>query len=370
MPEVTVIGAGPVGLLMAAELQRRGVDAQLVEQRVHSRLGTRAIGVHPPVLAALEGSGITEQLLAQALRIGAGEARSAGRVLGTVRFDRLNTRFPFVATLPQAATEQVLASRAPQPQRGVGITALRAHRDCVEWDTEAGAQRSPLVVLAAGARSRGLVYRRPESQLYADRYLMTDAHVEGDPDPGTAIVHLGESGVLESFPLPGGRRRLVAWDPGPTSSDPDQQRGRMDQALRGRADAVVEQVSSFGVRRFVAPRMRNHRLFVIGDCAHEVSPIGGQGMNLGLLDAATLAPLLAQWVAAGGPPEDALHRWEQARLRSARRAAMLAELNTRLGRPAGSGTDALRRAGLRTMLSPGPSRLFAHAYAMGGDAHA
>lgn len=370
MPEVTVIGAGPVGLLMAAELHRRGVDVELVEQRVQPRPGTRAVGVHPPVLAALEESGITEQLLAQALRIGAGQARSAGRVLGALRFDRPNTRFPFVATLPQAATEQVLAGQAPQPQRGVGVTALRAHQDCAEWDTEAGTQRSPLVVLAAGARSRGLVYRRPESHLYADRYLMTDAHVDDDPDPGTAIVHLDASGVLESFPLPGGRRRLVAWDHGPSGSAPEQRRGRMEQALRGRAQAVVEQVSSFGVRRSVAPRMRNHRVFVIGDCAHEVSPIGGQGMNLGLLDAATLAPLLAQWAAAGRPPEDALHRWEQARLRSARRAATLAALNTRLGRPAGSGADALRRAGLRAMLSPGPDRLFAHAYAMGADAHA
>ena len=57
-------------------------------------------------------------------------------------------------------------------------------------------------------------------------------------------------------------------------------------------------------------------MLAIGDAAHEVSPIGGQGMNLGLIDAVTLAPLLARWIRNGdGPPE--LAAWERARLRAA-----------------------------------------------------
>ncbi|WP_237090145.1 FAD-dependent oxidoreductase [Nesterenkonia sp. PF2B19] len=99
MPEVIVVGAGPVGLLMAGELRRHGVDVELLEQRTEPSPGTRAIGVHPPVLTALEGSGITEGLLEHAVRVGHGQARSRGRLLGTVRFDRLSARFPFVATL-------------------------------------------------------------------------------------------------------------------------------------------------------------------------------------------------------------------------------------------------------------------------------
>ena len=66
--------------------------------------------MHAPVLAALERSGITERLLEKALRVPRGEARSGDHVLGVVRFDRLSTRFPFVATLPQAETEAVLGA--------------------------------------------------------------------------------------------------------------------------------------------------------------------------------------------------------------------------------------------------------------------
>ena len=128
MVEVIVIGAGPVGLLMAAELRRRGVSVEILEQRAAPGPGSRAIGVHPPVLAALEDSGLTAALLEHALRVPRGEARSQGRVLGTVRFDRLSTRFPFVATLPQAATEDVFAAAAPAPARGVSVTAIRPAR--------------------------------------------------------------------------------------------------------------------------------------------------------------------------------------------------------------------------------------------------
>ena len=117
----------------------------------------------------------------------------------------------------------------------------------------------------------------------------------------------------------------------------------------------------------VAPRLRRGRLFVIGDAAHEVSPIGGQGMNLGLLDAVTLAPLLAAWTRTGAAPERELEKWERNRVASARTAAALATANTALGRPLGSATDALRRVGVRGMLAPPLGAMFARAYAMGFD---
>ncbi|MDS2172833.1 NAD(P)/FAD-dependent oxidoreductase [Nesterenkonia sp. CL21] len=375
MPEVIVVGAGPVGLLMAGELRRRGIDVELVEQRTEPSPGTRAIGVHPPVLTALEGSGITEGLLKHAVRVDRGEARSRGRLLGTVRFDRLSARFPFVATLPQAATEAVLARSAPTPVRGVRVTGLTPVRNAVRLSTDAGERHAPLVVLAGGARSRNLVHPELQAHTYPDRYLMTDAEVPDDAAPDTAVVHLAETGVLESFPLPGGRRRFVAWDPPEADEDSLTRSARMEQALtdRGRisTDGVIAgEVTSFGVRRLVAPTLRRGRVVVVGDAAHEVSPIGGQGMNLGLLDAVALAPLLAAWLHTGASPEADLRRWELSRIRSARRAALLAGVNLRLGRPAPPARDALRRCGLRAMLSPGARRLFARAYAMGFDAGA
>ncbi|MFG6493144.1 FAD-dependent oxidoreductase [Microbacterium sp. P03] len=376
MPDVIVIGAGPVGLLLAGELRRRDIDVEVLERRAAAGDGTRAIGIHAPVLAALEQSGITDELLARAVRVPRGLARARGKTLGIVRFDLLSTRFPFVATLPQARTERILTDRAPVPRRDTTVTSVVPSRDAVRVSAHDGERTSPIVVVASGSGGRDLVFRPGAVPLttYPDRYLMTDAAAGVDADPDVAVVNLDPTGVMESFPLPDGQRRYVAWDAPGGDDDPARrlERLRAAVAVRGEPDAAegITWASSFGVRRYVAPRMRRGRLFVIGDAAHEVSPIGGQGMNLGLLDAAGLAPLLARWVRTGVAPDDDLGRWETRRVRSALRAARLAALNTDLGRAMPGVADTLRRTGVRAMLAPPAGRLFAHAYAMGLDAGA
>ncbi|MDL5352027.1 NAD(P)/FAD-dependent oxidoreductase [Microbacterium sp. zg-YB36] len=374
MPEVMIVGAGPVGTFLAAELARRGVEVALWDRRTAVGDGTRAIGLHSPTLTALEPGGATERILQRAVRVRRGEARSDGRLLGVVRFDRLHTRHPFVATLPQAQTEAALAVGAPTPVRGATVTGIV--RDGAEMrvraETASGPREAtaPLVVVAGGAGARGLVFRpgMPRGAEYPDRYLMADAAAPRRDDADVAVVHLGGDGVLESFPLPGGRR-FVAWDDGGAPDDAARlTRLRTALVARGETEgaAAITQATAFRVRRVVAPRLRRDRLFVIGDTAHEVSPIGGQGMNLGLLDAAGLAPLLAQWVRDGTAPEPQLAAWERDRVRSARRAARLATMNTTLGRPAGPTVAASRAAAMRAALAAG-GPLFARAYAMGFD---
>jgi 2-polyprenyl-6-methoxyphenol hydroxylase-like FAD-dependent oxidoreductase len=372
VPDVVVIGAGPVGLLLSGELTRRGVDVALLERRPGAGGGSRAIGVHAPVLAALEASGVTDRLLGSAVRVARGEARSSGRLVGVVRFDRLNMRFPFVATLPQPETERALGADAPPARRGVTVTgvsqeSLRIRVDLAHGDPVG----APIVVIAAGWSARALAYRRTAAHTYRDRYLMADAAVPARADAEVAVVNLDRSGVLESFPLPGGRRRFVTWDDAPGDDAPVARADRLRRALRlrGEDDAAtaITEASAFPVRRFVAPALRRRGLFVIGDAAHEVSPIGGQGMNLGLLDAATLAPLLAEWVRSGSAPDASLERWERNRVASARWAARLASVNTALGRPLGPLRDAARRALLGVMLAPPAGAAFARAYAMGLD---
>ncbi len=365
MIDVAIVGAGPVGTLLAAELARRGVRAEQWEQRAQIGDGSRAVGLHATALAAMEASGATERLLAGALRVRVGEARRAGRTLGEVRFDRLAGRHPFVATLPQSATETALAATAahwgaPPVHRGARVNAITPRAGGVELHLDGAIVAARVAVVAGGLRARDLVGIPARGRHFRDRYLMTDADdTSGDGD--RAVVHLDRAGVLESFPLPGRRRRYVAW----LSDDdrPDAERLRAAVAERTGSSAAAAPITSatrFGVARSRLTAMRHGRVIAIGDTAHEVSPIGGQGMNLGLIDAATLAPLLAD-TARGAPV--GIERWERERLRAADLSARIATVNTVLGRPSRAWGAVAVGAALKTPAE----RLLARAYAMGFD---
>lgn len=371
MIDVAIVGGGPVGTLLAAELARHGVRAVQFEQRPGAGDGARAVGVHATALTAMEASGATERLLAGALRVRIGEARREGRTLGEVHFDRLHGRHPFVATLPQSATEAALAATAahwgvPPVQRGARVTAVVPRADAVDLHLDGGdeAVTARVVVVAGGLRARGLVGIPARTRRYRDRYLMTDC-VDTGGDGDRAIVHLDRAGVLESFPLPDGRRRYVAWMPPPSDDRTDADRLREAVAERtcsSAAATAVTSASGFGVARSRLDTMRRGRVIAIGDTAHEVSPIGGQGMNLGLIDAVTLAPLLAQGVREGAAPAG-IGAWERDRVRAADRSGRIAAVNTLLGRPSRAAGAVAVRAALATPVE----RMLARAYAMGFD---
>ncbi len=383
MSDVLIVGAGPVGVLLAAELARFEVHASVLEARADRSAGTRAVGVHSAALTALEPSGATDRLLESARRVRTGVALARGRRLGAVHFDRLRSRHPFVATLPQHATEAALAETAaswgaPEVRRGVSVQRITAEDtrvavEFIEHDGRLATEHARIVVIAAGSRGRavGTLTAAVRTREYPDRYLMTDAP-DTSRDGDSAVVRLEAGGVLESFPLPGAMRRYVAWvEPGGVEAG-DAAADRLRTIVERRmgtahgADAITS-ATAFGVRRALVPAMRHGSVFAIGDAAHEVSPIGGQGMNLGLIDAVTLAPALARWVRTGRAPEQELRTWERGRMSAATLSGRIAAANTSLGRSAGGAADSARRALVRTALRGRAANMLARAYAMGFD---
>lgn len=370
--DIIVVGAGPAGLCIAGELALRGIEVILLEERMDASPGSRAIGIHPPTLAALQESGVTDRLLAHAVRVSDGRAVIQGRTVGEVRFDQLRAPFPFVATVPQARTEQALAAVAPSPLRGERVRAIFDDGSDVRVFSAERELRARGVVVASGAHGRGLANVAVRARAFHDRYLMADiADGSGEPD-GTAVVTLDSSGVLESFPLPDGGRRLVGWDRAErTAASPVENTTRLRRAVKersgnSRAAELITEATSFGVRTVLSERMWLGRVWVIGDAAHEVSPIGGQGMNLGLLDAVTLAPVLAAWLRED-TGEAALREWEKSRMSSARTAGRLAGLNTALGRPRARLAHHITAAAVRLALGGPLASVAARAYAMGLD---
>jgi 2-polyprenyl-6-methoxyphenol hydroxylase-like FAD-dependent oxidoreductase len=394
--DVLIIGAGPVGLFMAALLLQDGIDVQILEQRGAPEPHSRAIGIHPPALAALAGTGVAGALVAEGVPIRRGVALAGGKCLAQMSFAGVSDRFPFILSLPQGRTEALLERRVNELDdssllRGVRLTRLSddGARVTVEAESLGGPLRytAPLVIAADGVRStvralRGVPLRGKE---YPDTYLMGDFADNTGFGPDAALFLAG-AGIVESFPLPGQRRRwVVRLDPGDltagnltacgiTAGSPGcgGQGGDalwLMRCVRERTGLDIDagtnsMLSRFGVRTRLACRMLTGRVVMIGDAAHEVSPIGGQGMNLGWLDAAALAPIVSAAV-RGQEVESDLRTFERIRLRAAARATRQAEINMALGRPLPGGLLAARNRAIGGVAAvPAVNALIARRFTM------
>ena len=386
MSDVVIIGGGPVGLFMAALLLQRGLTVTVLEQRTGPEPHSRAIGIHPPALEALGRIGVDQELVRRGVPIRRGLALSGGSILAKMSFAGVSERFPFVLSLPQNSTESVLEERVrgldpTALRRGVRVTGL--HDDgghvtvaaCAAGENERIA--ASLVIAADGVRSAsraalGAPLRRRD---YPDRYLM------GDFDDGTAFgpdaaLFLAGGGIVESFPLPGQRRRWVVRldadgtagaDDGVDGANANLDAGWLAREVRRRTGIDVDtgsnsMLSGFGVRSRLARRMVYGRGILVGDAAHEISPIGGQGMSLGWLDALLLAPLVPA-VLAGN--RTGLAAFERSRMHQAARAVRQSEINMALGRPLHGGLLAARNAAIAAVAAvPAANRLVARRFTM------
>jgi len=382
MRDVVVVGAGPVGILLACLLAERGLDVEVLERRTRPSMLARAIGIHPPSMAVLGRAGVAEEVLERAVRISTGSVQSGGRTLGRLSFGRMPGEFPFVTALPQYETEALLRARferlSPNALRsGVAVVGVEDRGDHVDVLGEAGGADGGVngglpvasaryVVLADGARG-GLrdaagIGSRPLGG--GDTYLMADYPDTGEHG-GEAVLFFEEGGVVESFPLPGGRRRWVAMTPTLlTEASVDD----LTALIRARTGVCLPfsdaEPSAFTVQQRLASTMVRGRVLLVGDAAHEISPIGGQGMNLGWLDAVALVPALETALNQPGQAAAALAGYDRRRRRSARLAVRQAGFNMAMGRPVAGLRLRGRNSLVRMLAMPPVNGLLARAFTM------
>lgn len=365
-----------MGLYLGCLLAQSGLSFAVLERRQQPSSHSRAIGIHPPALHAFQDLGCVGAFLDAGVQIRWGTVRCGAGVLGELSFASASRTFPFVLALPQQQTELLLAEHlerlAPGTvQRGTEVTGLQQHESHVDLTVKTGDSshclQARVVVGADGCRSlvRSLTGLGYPGGTYADTYLMGDF-----PDTTAygqaAVVHLVPSGVVESFPLPGGLRRWVVRTGALASSARPVD---LRDLVRSRTGIYLpatdcSMLSAFQVHHHAVSRMHAGRTVLIGDAAHEVSPIGGQGMNLGWMDAQALLPALRMAVRDPVQGELALKQVQRRRLRSARIAARQAELNMLAGRPASPAAQFGREWLLRGLLSRPVQPLLAQAFTM------
>lgn len=347
--DVAIVGAGPVGLLLACLLAQRGIDAAVFEAREGADGRSRAIGIHPPGWAALDAAGLGPAVRAEALALDGGEVICGGRVLVSLTFDEHRR----VLILPQHRTDELLRARlseiAPHALRlGRAVTGVQDDGAVVRVSLETTHEATASFVVAADGVRSGIRRRlgigwmpRPG----AGGYAMADV-----PDAARgarAQLYCEQDGLVESFPMPGGRRRWVASDPHRALDDAE----RFANAIHARTGMRPElpagmRPTAFRAQQHRASRLVAGRIVLVGDAAHETSPIGGQGMNLGWAAAMRLAAVIERSLRTGRAD---LGSYEKHTLASAARAQRRSLFYMTMGRPARGPALPVRNAAIRLL---------------------
>ena len=308
--EVLIVGAGPVGCWLAAELCAAGVHALLVEARENRATLPRGFVVHPRTLEIFDSRGVAQRLVEAGRRLPTWHF-----AMGSSRLDftALPTAFPFVLIQPQAHTEALLEEHlnrhggsVSRGRRVVGLTqhpdhvAVRVLRDGAEHTLTAR-----FVVGCDGARSAvrqgaGIGFSGSPDTMVSPHTLVKLA----DPPPPEQYMQTRERGVFFAIALPEGRFVVSTVDHLMMNDVETPWTAEMVRASLIRITGTdygmgePERVSMLGNSAKQAHRYRDGRVLLAGDAAHVHYPMGGQGMNLGIQDAHNLAWRLAAAVRA------------------------------------------------------------------------
>ncbi|SEO89536.1 FAD-dependent monooxygenase [Amycolatopsis saalfeldensis] len=319
--DVLIVGAGPTGLTLACELARRGVRHRIVERLETPSRTSRGKGLQARSLEVFDDLGIAAEILTT------GEVKLPVRLYDVdggwtdreplTTPSAIATPYPEMLWIAEFDVERVLRERHAQyggeVRFGTAVTGLTE----VESGVEAGLRGpdGPGVLRArwvVGADGGGSIVRKTlgipfEGVTRPTSYYLGDVRTL-DLDRGRMHMWASETGMLALTPLPG----TDLWQfqcAVPTSAggyeEPSlelYQRIIDDRAGAGRVRFTdVSWLSLYGANVRLAEHYREGRVLIAGDAAHNHTPAGGQGMNMGIQDAYNLGWKLAAVLRGADP---------------------------------------------------------------------
>lgn len=365
--QVLVVGAGPTGLVLAADLLARGVSTRIIDKGDGVNLETRAIAIHARALEVLDLMGLAERFVDYGQAVRWFSFYTDGKPRVSLDLARNGTRFPFMLDIPQHQTETLLRARVAELggtiEDGTELTALADEPAGVIARTR-DADGQPRVITAGyavgcdGAHSRvrhelGLPFR---GHPYPQDWLLADVRLDWARPENTVHAFFRADGTpLICFPMRRHRWRLVVPFAGDRTSGPPDL-AEIQQLVDQRApEPVVASeptwLASFNCHRRSTDVYRRGHVLLAGDAVHIHTPAGGQGMNTGITDAHNLGWKLAL-VADGRAPDQLLDTYGAEREPVAEQVLGLTHTLVRFG----TMTHPVKRA-LRDAIVPAAARV-------------
>jgi 2-polyprenyl-6-methoxyphenol hydroxylase-like FAD-dependent oxidoreductase len=321
--DVVIVGAGPVGLLLAIALTDLGVTVRVLEKASSSKRDARAAIVWPRVSEVLRSVGAIQRFEAAACRLQRAEFHVNGQRSGTMQLGNLACEHPFPLMIEQHETEkllvQILAERGVEIEWSTTVTEVHTDstgaRVVATHDAQTRHYPCAWVVGCDGARS---IIRRSANIPFEGaprpglECLQVNANVRwkypDDRETGYFFVVAGST--MLACPLPTGGYRFVCFNA--THEAPRLGEPTLEDLYHSVARACCDEDITltpveprwFNRARFhdrIAETLVRGRIILAGDAAHIWTPIGGHGMNAGMRGAHNLAWKLAAVVHGHAP---------------------------------------------------------------------
>ncbi len=311
---VLIVGGGPTGSMLAAELARRNVPCRIIDRKDGPTTSSRAFTIHARTLEIFETIGMADRLIETGLK-------SFGFLFNfrgldkrpALDFRMLRSRYPYILVYSQAETEKMLrehlaSTHGIEVEWNTELSGLKTdddgslHIEIRNRETDAVSKIDPSYVIGCDGvhsfvrKTMGLPF---EGEAYEGMIMqMMDSSTEGyDCDPDWIQYFMEDKNFLLTTPLPNGNYRILISDMGETA--------RMDGTRVEAYQKVVdghglnfkiiepEWVTQWVIWKRLANIYRKDRVFLCGDSAHVHSPSGGQGLNSCIQDAWNLGWKLA-----------------------------------------------------------------------------
>jgi len=304
---VIIIGAGPTGLMSALCLAKLGIECIVIEKRQFPVATSNALAVQARTLEIWDQIGIAEQALSLGNPISCLKIFDGKKELAELSMKHLPTPYPFILGLPQSQTEKIMLKNLEKLPvkiyRQCEVVDIRQFKNHVEIQyndpsKDLKVMRSKWLLGCDGAKS--FVRKHCKISFKGKdlpfHFIMADIPYEKNQRKHHAAhSYLTPKGAIAVLPLKDFYRIII--DVSNVSSLKKVKAPELDifeRIYHERTTMPLEfaqpiWTSSFWIHERVVSTFRIDRIFLMGDAAHEHSPVGGQGMNTGIQDAFNLA---------------------------------------------------------------------------------
>jgi 3-(3-hydroxy-phenyl)propionate hydroxylase len=329
---VLIAGAGPVGLVAAANLVRHGVPVTVFEARPDLSEESRASTFHPPTLDMLADLNVAQPLIAQGLIAATFQYRSKQHGL-MAQFDFSGiadvTRHPFRLQCEQSKLTRILREQlAENPYFEITFSSpiRQVKQDSssitvtIEREGRTDTQTGRWLIGADGARSetRRSLTIEFEGFTWPERFLVvsTPFDFHGVIPDLVSVNYVADPRRWHFLlQIPGLWRIMFPVSPDENDDlalSPEFAQSLMANVVPGISDYQIAHTTIYRVHQRVAKTFRAGRAFLVGDAAHINNPLGGMGMNGGIHDAVNLTGRLVE-VWRGTKPDAELDRYDRQR---------------------------------------------------------